>query len=308
LDTREQAPQADEPVILKDHREDRARNRDRRVVLAGNEGPVPLKLILPGGTANPDAQILGADGQPAEAPPALTWDQYLAWRKTKCRPYDYANGPALATSTKTADLDLPFPKRERALEEIDQATLEFIGEVAELAELFLKHGPAAFYGADRAKLIDECGDVFFCGAWVLDAWGRNPLYGADDLEFVRVTDEDPLSRVAVILGTNPLEALARTPVVGVLGGMVLNALNVAQAHAGLLANSFKKLKYQRREQDVTRQVERVATVFFQVNQILILANSSVEDALLANKGKLDARYPDGYQPGQGGGHREGAGK
>ena len=294
-------PAGDEPEVLPFNASAPEPAREK-LIIAGS----PVGKTFPEGES---PQILGLDGAPLEAPPLLTWDEYLAWRKTLCRPFagegtEYALNPDMLTGNEEKET-----AKRRALEEIDQATLEFIGEVAELAELALKHGPMLYFESLRDKLIDECGDIFFCGVWALDAWGKNPFYGADDLEMVRVTDQDGAAIVAQTIATQPMRACLRNPkFVEVLVGTTANLLIAAQTNAGLLANSFKKLKYQRRAQDIDQQVGRVVMTLLYVNQILIMANSSVEEALLANQRKLNARYPAGYQSGQGGGIRVGAGK
>lgn len=256
-------------------------------------------------------RIVNAQGEPVSA---LTWPKYLAWRKTKCRPYDYEKGPKLAVVTTQPEIDALGVTdnvfRLRAIEEIDQATLEFLGEVAEFSELFQEHDIGCFFGELRAKLIDEAGDCFFCGAWALDAWGVNPLAAmADDLELIRVDDDNNLAQFGRILATNTLAVVvADARFAGVLKLSVMQLLVGASTSAGLLANAFKKLKFQRREQSVEKQALRVCMALFAVNQLLVIANSSVEEALQSNQRKLDARFPGGYVQGQGGGIRTGEGK
>jgi hypothetical protein len=216
-----------------------------------------------------------------EEPTVLTWPEYVAWRKTKCPPVD----------------------------DLARATLELVGEVAELAELCLQHGPATFYGELRDKLIDECGDIFFCAIWALDSWGKNPFAEADDLEMVRVDEDDPILLLTGVLATNSLEAVQHSPsFVAQLGRMIYSSLASMQMHAGITANATKKHVYQGRPQDIDAQVGRIVSVLLGVNQLLIVANSNVEEALTVNRTKLDARYPDGWHSSVGGGIREGAGK
>lgn len=266
--------------------------------------PAP-QIIIPGGDFIPEGPTVRMVDHRGEAVSSLTWPKYLAWRKTKCRPFDYERGPAEAVNPGST-----HGVRGRALEEIDQAILEFVGEVAELGTLLLQNGPTAFLeGEIRTKLIDECGDILFCGAWALDAWGRNPLVEADDLELLRVTDESELAAMAQAFIVHPPKVvLSNGRFMALLQGVVLRFMLEAQSMAGLLCNSFKKLKYQRREQNVDEQIARIAGTLLIINQILIIANSSVEEALQVNQRKLNARYPDGYVAGQGGGIRTGDGK
>lgn len=322
----------DPDVVLKDTR--RQPRPERVRVPADDKGPSRLVLAgSPSGkTFDGPSGLAGANGKLISATPevtsdlidargetlnSLTWPTYLAWRKTKTRPFDYLNGPALATVVPEQILDpealsaaeaVSHRARERSLEEIDQATLEFIGEVAELGELFTEHGPTVFWGNLRDKLIDECGDILFCATWAFDAWGANPLAEADDLELMRVTDENELTAFAAAIAGNQMGiVLGNARFVSMLGGMVFNLMLSAQTNAGLTANAFKKLRYQRRAQDVEKQIGRIANVLIVVNQILIVANSSVEEALKVNMRKLDARRPGGYNPAVPGGIRTGEG-
>lgn len=260
-----------------------------------------------------------------EAPQTISWPRFLAWRKTKCRPFATNTEPYYAVEHPFHDAlnpnrhfyvdyddhaqhdPLTFVRRMRALEEIDQAICEFIGETAELSELFLNNGMSTFYLDKRAKLLDECGDILFCGAWALDAWGQNPLYNAgevDDVEFIRVADGDEAAIAAQMLQSSdgPMPAM-RSDIAALIQGIVMSSITKLLTNAALLANSYKKLRFQRRKQDVSLQSERIMYSLMAVNEILILANSNVEEALTYNVAKLDARYPQGYQPGQGGGIR-----
>lgn len=285
----------------------------RLVVVGGDD--VPIGKSDPN-SPKPKLSLVGANGRPIDEAPedirvldhrgeetsSLTWPQYIAWRKTHCRPFNYTLEPQNAFNLALTD-----HARSRALEEIDQATLEFIGEVAELAEVFLKHGIKAYYPGlgspprgkaitPREKLIDECGDILFCAVWLMDAWGQNPLAGADDLELLRVTDENPDAMVAQSIAEDEgQELLGRVDFVSFVAQTTKQILVSAQTKAGLLANSAKKLIYRRNQpQDPEVQIGRVCEVLAMVNRILIMANSSIEEALRVNQAKLNARRPGGY--------------
>lgn len=289
-------------AVLKDARAEKPRNRDRRlIILPGESEPVGVSREEDRPTLNladiplkhPNETIADLD---ARGLIPLTWDGFLAWRKTKCRPFDRTAFP------------FPYMEQPRILEEIDQATHEFVGEVAELAQLFAENGPSVFFGDLRTKLIDECGDILFCAAWALDSWGLNPLYEATDLEIVRVPSDSDTAFYAHCIDIEGEKVLNDGKFVCHLGAAVINLLLHAQTNAGLLCNSYKKLRFQRREQSVDVQVGRIATVLISVNHLLLIAGSNVEEALKVNQRKLDARYPQGYQAGQGGGIRTGEGK
>ena len=292
----------DEEVVLKDagRKERKPRYRDKGLQVApAHEASLENPHIqLPGGGetvtmpteggAGPSGRILGPSGKPARE---VTWTGYIAWRKTKCPPYDYENSPQVAIVPETYPCD-PYAdeemRRRRGLEEISHAIHEFVGEVAELGQLLIENGPAVFTEPARAKLIDECGGILFCGCWVLDAYGSNPINDSDGIELVRVTEESTLYQLAYILANGPEahDRIART-----LQSVIMRSMLEAQTLAGLLCNSYKKLRWQRRAQDVEQQVSRVIGVMLIVNQLLIIANSTVEAALRHNQTKLDARFP-----------------
>jgi hypothetical protein len=266
--------------------ERRARQERYDAALATQQAARPA-LVLVG----PSTGIVGADGNPVTS---LTWPVYNAWRQTK---------------TKRRNLG-DYPEQ---VEELDQATHEFIGELAELAELVGSAGPAAFYEPTRAKLIDECGDCFFCGTWAAEAWLRfapagavvNPL-ATEQPEFgveLFITDESNPglpNLMARALATNPLEVVAADrDFLSNLGVTVLAHSANALMYAGLTSNAFKKLAYQERSQDVEEQVDRIVSALVNVNMILLLASSTVAEALRVNQAKLNARYPDGFKPGGG---------
>lgn len=298
------ATTSDEPIILKDVRRERQRYRDQRhggeVISGSTEEAKRPNLILTG----VDTPILQQGEAPrivdhrGEEVSSLTWQRYIAWRQSKCRPYDYANGPLLLSiSADDAFAGEPRMNKARALEEVGWAILSLIGEVAELAELFQENGVKAFYSPVRENLIDEAGDILFSAAWAFDAWGHNPLVGLDDLELLRVTDEDLLAVCAQVIATQPpAAALGNGRFVGVLSDVVYRSLLPMQTNAGLLADSYRKLRYHRKQQDVDVQIGRIASVLGLLNQILVVANSSIEEAMLVNMKKIDAKYPGTGKP------------
>jgi hypothetical protein len=244
---------------------------DRKVILPGDD-----TVRLGGGSG----LILPFAAAPEPEAP-LTWAEYTSWRRTKC----------------------PSPP-----EDLARATLELVGEVGELADLILTEGASTFYGEKKAKLIDECGDIFFCACWALDAWGKNPLVDSDDLEIMRVSEDSQLLLFTAALANNKLEdVMASAIFMSSLFSVISEALRGMQTHVGLTANACKKQVYQKRSQDVDKQIGRIGGALLAVNQILIIANSNVEEALVANRTKLNARYPDGWHSNVGGGIREGGG-
>jgi hypothetical protein len=282
--------------------------------------PLPHPEVLPfriGIAPEKPPAILSASGLPANPPKPVTWPEYCKWRETKCRPFDLGH-PAWATN-----IPIPLPvsmriteedyaKRDRALEEIDQATHELVGEVAELGELILEHGVGAFRGEARAKFIDECGDILFCGSWALDAWGHNPLRDPESdpngiwPEVVALDNNHiavGIGRLLKLPGYVPDEADELS-----IMGLILSLFTEMQCQVGLTANAYKKLRFHRRKQDAEKQCLRISVAFVNVNILLILAGSSMTEAMESNKRKLDARYPLGYVDGQGGGIRTGDGK
>jgi hypothetical protein len=300
---------------------------------SAKSAPAPRPADLPG-------QMLFLPDEPEEKKVVLhtgeevstmTWQKYLALRPTTCKPR-LTSGKAVTDALTdegiegTSEIEIADMVRSDMLEEINQATLEFVGEAAELAELCYQNGFKTLYGDNRKKLIDECGDILFTASWALDAWCLNPLPGVgldntmladvwemaaqytnpflemDDTELVRVTDDDPPAMIAqTILQSGGMALAKNRGFVGTANSMIFHHASSVSMLAGLTANAYKKLRYQRREQSIPTQMERICTALISVNILLIMANSSIEEAMTVNRAKLDKRYPDG--PAEGGGIR-----
>lgn len=286
----------------------------------------PAKLIIP--EAPEEKQVVDKDG---EATSSMTWPYYVERRQFSCEPR--------AVDRKTveryfgSDWESRLKLKEVApsvqsfqIEDLNQATLEFIGEVGELSELIGAHGVKVLWGDNRLKLIDECGDILFTGTWLIEAWARNPyskdkviysltellderpvpnpLLAATDTELYRFEEGDVHANVALaIMQAGGMALMRNKNFVQVASQLLLTDALQALTFSGLTANAAKKLIYQHREQDAKLQIERVLGTFFAVNFILCMANSSIEEAMIVNRKKIDSRYPNGYQPGVGGGIR-----
>lgn len=214
---------------------------------------------------------------------------YGSWRKTKCRPRD---------DTIEAE----------RLEDLDQATHEFVGEVAELGELLLHgQGTEIFKRPRLGRLVDEIGDIWFTGMWLLDAWQVNSLVGEDGPHPNRVVPTDELEtaqQMAVIIESGEAEGEAVDVIMGAAGVLAFQM----GIFAGLLCNAFKKERWQQRKQDPEVQGERIRAVLSLSAHLLAMAGCEVSNALASNMGKLDRRYPNGFQAdGPGGGIRDAKG-
>jgi NTP pyrophosphatase (non-canonical NTP hydrolase) len=183
---------------------------------------------------------------------SLTWETYCEWRRSKC---------------PSRDLSDPVQRDE----EITQATLELIGEVAELNLIFIQYGYLVESGRPREELIDECGDIVFCSCWVAHAWTQQPPFVGDKL-------------------------------INGLGSKHYSqerSLPLLTFHSGILANKLKKQKYQGKKQDKDSMSSEAQRVIVMIANILQLFNSSLNEALRVNIAKLNKRFPDGYTPGGG---------
>jgi NTP pyrophosphatase (non-canonical NTP hydrolase) len=202
----------------------------------------------------------------------MTWREYCAWRRTKTPPRDLEgpNSGELVFLQREAKTGAGIVKGAAQIEEITQASLELIGEVAELFEAIV------IRGRPRAQLLDEVGDVIFCAVWALDAWSRNPLSDREDLK----TRERPAPPPDV-----PRDLFWR----------ILPAL----LEAGLLANAVKKLRYQRVLPDVAAQTEHILVTLDAVALLLASSGISLDEAIQHNMDKLNKRYPSGWVPGGG---------
>jgi hypothetical protein len=240
----------------------------------------------------PDLKIIAPPPAP-EGPgtPGGAWPLFCDWRKTKC----------------------PSEGTRPALENLDQAIHEFVGEVSEFAQVLADPDWTACIGDTARRLMFEAGDVFFCGVWVMDASGLNPLRDVEGgiLALRQAgTDsqaEDFARGVIARLDAEgvPDEDSPRFPDVEAVRQMLAAGLLACTVRAGLLCDTFKKGVWQRRQLPVGAFFERVLEVFYMVEQIAGLFGVTAEMAIKANVRKLDARFPEGWKPG--GGIRE-AGK
>lgn len=292
----------------------------------------PKKLILP---ADEPKQVMDAQGEPTSS---MTWQHFVERRQFSCEPRvvdrssldRFRKEEGFSESGADGDF-LSCMLRQEQRADVVQATLEFVGEVGELSELIGEHGVKVLWGDRRAKLIDECGDILFTGTWLIEAWARNPhpipddeaydatpavahllderpidnpLLGATDTELYRFEEGDIHAQLAVhILNHGGMKLERDRSFVQVASATLVTDMIRMLSWASLTANAAKKLAYQHREQDAQLQIDRVLGAFHAVNFILCVANSSVEEAMIVNRAKLDKRYPDGYQPGVGGGIR-----
>lgn len=183
----------------------------------------------------------------------LTWKSYSEWRRTKCPQRDLSD----------------LVQRN---EEITQATLEFIGEVAEVTANILWNSENLRTCDGKRNIINECGDAIFCGSWVIDSWNQCKLIDRSDLRISNVNHE----------GESLLELAAE-----------------ASRFSGELANRLKKHKYQGKEQDPSLMASYTTCALLCIQLILEVVGSSVEEALRMNIDKLNRRYPNGFQTGGG---------
>jgi hypothetical protein len=226
-----------------------------------------------------------------EAPTHESFPRYCAWRATKCR---------------LRDITVP----EQHLEELDESTHQFVGEVAELGELLIKNDVRTFYVPEtRAKLLSEAGDVFFCGLWLLDAIRLNVFRAEEAPRPNAIQSDEELSfgrRVGDALGDLPadteIDEESKRSILFVVASMSWQMC----VNAGLLCNDYKKIRWQQTPQPRKDMANRVGNVLCQTAHLLAMGRFGVEDALARNIEKLDIRFPDGYVK-PGGGIREGKG-
>lgn len=279
-----------------------------------------------------EKQVVDAFG---EAATTMTWPHFVERRRFSCKPR-VINRELFAKLCDEEGYDASdagwmsaFIRQEQG-DDVLQATTEFVGECGELAELIGGLGIKALWGEPRKKLIDECGDILFTGAWLIEAWATNPhpipetdedavpslalilderpfpnpLLAATDTELYRFEGEDIHANIAItIINNGAMKIMKNRQFVGMASQTLMTDLLQLMTFSALTANAAKKLYYQHREQDAKLQVDRVLGAFYAVNFILCLANSSVEEAMIVNRRKIDARYPNGYFEGVNGGIR-----
>jgi hypothetical protein len=261
---------------------------EHRPILGPDGKPMIVGRIIPA-SANP-AERPRWEHDP-ENPTHKSFPRYCAWRETKCRRRDTRHV-------------------EQLIEEMDEATHQFVGEVAELAELIFDEGLSCLM-PDIAvyDLISEIGDIFFCGLWLLDAYRANPFRvdGCPAPNELRPEEELAVARsiaerLATLDENEDLHQEERQAYQLALSQLSWKCC----IDAGILCNYFKKIRWQQRAQSRAEMAERVVMVLYHCAHILAMAGATVEDALARNIEKLDTRFPDGYTV-PGGGIREGKG-
>jgi hypothetical protein len=245
------------------------------------EGEAERKLA--GGKVGTRYKQVGTFSHDSLYPTETSWGSYEVWRRSKCRFLDHKI-------------------RVDRLEDIQQGTMEFIGELAELSELFQDlQDPMAIMdgGKLRGKLLNEAGDCFFTGSWALNAWGGTT---AVDNTTLGVEEMSPDEIASIVLRPGCGQARFKMGM-----SMISGSLISAMTYAGMTANAYKKERFQRRAQDAEVQQARIKDAMVSVALILYILGSNVSEAMATNIEKLDHRFPNGYQPGMGGGDRTGKG-
>lgn len=260
---------------------------EHRPILGPDGRPMILGRIVP--MVGPPEQARWEHDP--ERPTHQSFDRYCAWRRTKCRPRDLRNP-------------------EQRLEDLDEATHQFVGEVGELGELIESdHIHCVTIGESIKLLIDECGDVWFCGLWLCDAYGLNPFLGNEEVSPDQVQRDESVQPALdlhlQLAALDPAEALTDAMMATVLQTLQIVSWRML-VNATLLCNTFKKIRWQRRPQDREAAVNRIVNALCYTEQLLVISGHTVEDALARNVEKLDARFPEGYV-GPGGGIRQGKG-
>ena len=245
----------------------------------------------PEDTIQPGPVPVPAPPNTAEVPQwpeeALTFPAYCEWRMTKCPPPTGVNR--------------------------SHATLEFIGEVAELVNEFSREGLATIIPEGRQRLIDEAGDIFFCAAWLMDAWSYNYLrisYDRPDSCLADLNDLKKMygelatyaqTRLATVMQSNKRESVTEESLAAsrAFVGTIDEILYAMLLKAGLLANSAKKADFQKMELSSKTQCEVVFDTLHLLQRILYLAGVSIGQVLAHNVNKINGRFPEGWKPGGG---------
>jgi hypothetical protein len=141
----------------------------------------------------------------------------------------------------------------------------------------------------------------------MDAYGENPINDTDGIELLHFDGPSTLHELHEMISHAYSDSSIEMhlSLASLVNAAIGNGMLEAQTLAGLLCGSFKKLKYHHRVIDVSKQIAQVIGVLIVVNQFLIIAGSSIKEALLVNYTKLNSRYPSGFKAG--GGDRTGKG-
>lgn len=223
------------------------------------------------------SQVFLAELQGDRVMSEVDWGKYSQWRrsKTPVRRLD-ANFPGseLLDPVERVKSVLVDKKEERL-----QATLEFIGEVAELSHVMMQQGICRKGSIGSEKFLDEAGDCLFCGTWALDAWsqgGRFP-YESDEIRGSFVSDfEGKTLRME--------EVFAHAAFIS--------------SSSGSVANLLKKERYQGKSGDLAA-IYLIRVVVRNIIMLLGYSGFSAQEAIDYNIDKLTKRYPNGFVPGGG---------
>ncbi len=213
----------------------------------------------------------------------ITWSEYCEWRKTKT--------PSIEDRALSI-VRMHTPE----IDELSQATHEFIGEVGEMLQLVVSGGDGILADEEvRKKLKDEIGDVVFTAMWAMQAWGLNwdedinasmDYFGEwpDIREFFqKAIDEAKLN------SGERGEALTRWH------SALLTCAISASAYAMAIANYYKKLRYRSTPPSGigSRAISDIYCCMSHVSAICSLCGISPEEPARSNMAKIDARWPSG---------------
>lgn len=228
---------------------------------------------------------LKSKNQPVKQP--MTWASYSSWRQSKCPSPGYRVGASL--------------------EEYDQAVHEAVGEAAELSQLLIENGPAGVFDpALRTKVADELGDCLFTFTWLNDVLGQ-ALAGDINSSLLDHVTHKRLDDLAGLVARGDLDTLGNPGAAPpeLLQGyhewqleMMMAALH-ATFRIGIFSNAFKKLRWQKVSTPKTLLAEHLFFALVSLDVIATLHGLSMEGIAHANMAKLNARFPDGWEPGGG---------
>jgi NTP pyrophosphatase (non-canonical NTP hydrolase) len=194
-------------------------------------------------------------------------------------------------------------------DELDQAIHEFVGEVAELAQLYEEEGPTILVprSANRDHAESELGDVIFTASWVMDLLDKAALgqRGAVSEGFI------PRNHIAILadIGAKAIDAvrLTKLQMVGMAPQELQSAimdwvtetgeiLRSAMIKAGLLCNHFKKIRWHGKTASGQDMADLVAVAMEATQALCLLSGFTLEGVMRKNMQKINKKFPNRWHP------------
>jgi hypothetical protein len=240
-----------------------------------DETPAVVARIGPA-TADPIPSKLDTWEHDPDRPTHRHWSRFVEWRKSACPPRDYSN---------LQDL----------LADLNRSTHEFVGAVSMLADLAGTLGVSGLTtDIVPETVLRRAGLVFFCGSWVADGWGKNPLLTVPDA--VGTLIDEGLDKQIRDMAYRVSGHVARPVTTEGIGKLLAESALRMSIQVGKLAANYARVRWHARPVDIDEQGNRVRTILHDTCIILACYEHSVPEALAGAVKYVDRRWPKPARP------------